>query len=67
MAIFKIEEVRNMSAEEIEDELRSLESELIRERGLVSAGGAPEKPGRIKEIRRTIAKIHTVQTERKTA
>jgi len=67
MAIFKIEEVRNMSAEEIEDELRSLESELIRERGLVSAGGAPEKPGRIKEIRRTIAKIQTVLTERKTA
>jgi large subunit ribosomal protein L29 len=56
MAIFKIEELRNMSEEEIEEELRSLESELIRERGLVTAGGAPEKPGRIKEIRKTIAR-----------
>jgi len=65
MAIFKIEELRNMSEEEIEDELKSLESELIRERGLVTAGGAPEKPGRIKEIRRTVAKIQTVMTERK--
>jgi large subunit ribosomal protein L29 len=65
MAIFKIEELRNMSEEEIEEELRSLESELIRERGLVTAGGAPEKPGRIKEIRKTIAKIQTVMTERK--
>jgi len=66
MAIFKVEELRNMSPEEITTQLHSLESELIRERGLVSAGGAPEKPGRIKEIRRTIARIKTIQTERAT-
>jgi large subunit ribosomal protein L29 len=65
MAIFKIDEIRNMNADEITEELRKLNSELIRERGIVTAGGAPEKPGRIKEIRRTIAKIKTVQTERK--
>jgi large subunit ribosomal protein L29 len=64
MAMLKIEDVRNMSAEEIEEELRSLESELIREKGIVAAGGAPEKPGRIRDIRRTIARIKTVQTER---
>lgn len=67
MAIFKIEELRNMSEDEIDDEMKSLISELIRERGLVTAGGAPEKPGRIKEIRRTIARIQTVMTERKAA
>jgi len=64
MAMLKIEDVRNMSAEEIEEELRSLESELIREKGIVAAGGALEKPGRIRDIRRTIARIMTVQTER---
>ena len=64
MAMLKIDDVRNMSAEEIEEELRSLESELIREKGVVAAGGAPEKPGRIRDIRRTIARIKTVQTER---
>jgi large subunit ribosomal protein L29 len=64
MAIFKIEELRSMSPEEITTQLHNLESELIRERGLVSAGGAPEKPGRIKEIRKTIARIMTVQRER---
>ena len=42
MAIFKMEELRNMSAEEIAEELKKLQSEIIRERGLVSAGGAPE-------------------------
>jgi large subunit ribosomal protein L29 len=63
MAIFKMDELRNMSTEEIAEELKKLQGEIIRERGLVSAGGAPEKPGRIKDIRRTIARIKTVQRE----
>ena len=65
MAIFKTDEIRNMNDEEITEELRKLENDLVRERGIVVAGGAPEKPGRIKDIRRTIARIKTVQTERK--
>ncbi len=65
MAIFRIDEIRNMSEQEIAEELHRLESDLIRERGIVVAGGAPEKPGRIKDIRRTIARIKTVQTERR--
>ncbi len=65
MAIFRVDEIRNMSEEEIAEELRKLESDLVRERGIVVAGGAPEKPGRIKDIRRTIARIKTIQQERK--
>ena len=65
MAIFKIDEIRNMNAEEISEELHKQENELTRERGVVTAGGAPEKPGRIRDIRRTIARIRTVETERK--
>ncbi|NYT01533.1 MAG: 50S ribosomal protein L29 [Methanosarcinales archaeon] len=64
MAIFKIDELRNMSADELADELHELQTELIRERGVVTAGGAPEKPGLLKDIRRTIARIKTVQRER---
>ncbi len=65
MAIFKMKEIRDMNDGEIAEELHKLELDLIRERGLVTAGGAPEKPGRIRDIRRTIARIKTVQTERK--
>ncbi len=65
MAIFKIDEIRNMNEEEIAEELRKLESDLVRERGVVTAGGAPEKPGRIRDIRKTIARINTVKRERK--
>ncbi|HHI30301.1 50S ribosomal protein L29 [Methanosarcinales archaeon ex4572_44] len=61
MAILRPDEIRNMSREEIADELLKLESDLVTERALASAGGAPEKPGRIQEIRRTIARIKTIQ------
>ncbi len=64
MAIFRVDELRNMSPEELGEELDALNSELIRERGLVVSGGAPEKPGRIKEIKRSIARIETIMKER---
>lgn len=63
MAILKTREIRTMSLEERADELENLNNELVRERALTSAGGAPENPGRIGEIRRTIARIKTIQHE----
>ncbi len=65
MAILRAEEVRKMNANEQQDELDKLKLELIRERAVASAGGAPENPGRVKEIRRTIARIKTIQKEPK--
>jgi len=63
MAILRSEEVRKMNTNERQEELDKLVMELIRERAITSAGGAPESPGQIKEIRRTIARIKTIQTE----
>jgi large subunit ribosomal protein L29 len=63
MAILRTTEIRAMTSEEREDELETLRSELVRERALTSAGGAPENPGRIGEIRRTVARIKTIQHE----
>jgi large subunit ribosomal protein L29 len=63
MAILRSEEVRKMNPDERQEELDKLVMELIRERAVTSAGGAPESPGKIKEIRRTIARIKTIQTE----
>lgn len=63
MAILRVDEIRNMSREERLDELENLNNELIRERAIASAGGAPENPGRIGEIRRTIARIKTINKE----
>ena len=63
MAILRTSEIRTMTTEERADELETLRSELVRERALTSAGGAPDNPGRIGEIRRTIARIMTIQHE----
>ena len=63
MAILRTSEIRAMTLDERADELETLRSELVRERALTSAGGAPENPGRIGEIKRTIARIKTIQNE----
>ncbi|MHC1579570.1 MAG: 50S ribosomal protein L29, partial [Candidatus Alkanophagales archaeon] len=52
---------------ELREELRELSMELLRERTKIAAGGALENPGRVREIRRTIARIKTVLGERRRA
>ncbi|MCZ7397858.1 MAG: 50S ribosomal protein L29 [Candidatus Methanoperedens sp.] len=65
MAILRVDEIRTMNNIEKQEELDKLKLELIRERAISSAGGAPDNPGRIKEIRKTIARIQTIQKEPK--
>ena len=63
MAIVHTEELRDMTPAEREAELEELETELLNSKAVKAAGGAPDNPGRIKELRRTIARIKTVQRE----
>lgn len=63
MAILKPEEIREMSSEERKEELENLRNELITERGISAAGGQPENPGRIREIKKAIARIKTIAKE----
>ena len=56
-------EIRDMTPAEREAELDDLETELLNEMSILAAGGAPENPGRIKEMRRAIARIKTIQRE----
>jgi len=63
MTILHPEEIRDMTPPEREAELEDLETELLNARAVQAAGGAPENPGRIKEIRRAIARIKTIQGE----
>ena len=65
MAILKIEELRGMDASTLAGRLRDLKAELSSEHGVIAAGGRPGNPGRIRELRRTIARIHTVACQRK--
>lgn len=58
-----MDEIRDMSHEEKLERLEEFENELLRLRTLVRSGGAVENPGRIKEIRRNIARIKTALNE----
>ncbi len=64
MAILRVKELRALSIQELEDKLKQLEAELRTEKGAVSSGVAPKNPGKIKEIRRTIARIKTIMKEK---
>ena len=57
------EEIRDMTPVEREAELDDLETELLNARAVQAAGGAPDDPGRIGELRRTIARVKTIQRE----
>jgi len=65
MAIVKAKEVRAMTEDKRAKQLADLKNELLKERAITSTGGAPESPGRIRELRRTIARIITIQKEEK--
>ena len=67
MAILRPKEVRNLSQDERKKQLQQLKTELAREKSAVASGTRPENPGRIKEIRRTIARILTIEKEPKKA
>lgn len=63
MAIHKAKDVRNMSDKDRAKNLKELRNELLKQRAITATGGAPESPGKIRELRRTIARILTIQKE----
>ena len=63
MSILHVDEIRDMTPAEREAELEELETELLNAEAVKAAGGAPDNPGRIGELRRTIARIKTIQRE----
>ena len=58
-----IKEIRDMSNEELNKEVVSLKEELFNLR-FQQATGQLENPARMREIKKTIARIKTVITER---
>ena len=63
MAILRSKDIRSMSKVERVKQLKDLRNELLRQRAITATGGAPENPGKIGELRRTIARILTIQRE----
>ena len=58
----KVNEIREMNAEELNQKLDSLKEELFNLRFQLATGQL-ENPMRIKEVKKTIARIKTIQRE----
>jgi large subunit ribosomal protein L29 len=63
MPILRMSEIRSMSPEDRARRLIELKIELMKLNAIIKAGGTVENYSRVREIRRTIARILTVQRE----
>ena len=64
--MMKINKIREMSSPDLEKELGELKTELFKLKFSLATNGL-ENPMKIKEVKKDIAKINTVLTERKIA
>ena len=63
MTIIKMNEIRELASEGRAKKVEELRAELLNLMGMVKTGGGVENPSRVKEIRRAIARILTVENE----
>jgi len=63
LPILRVKEIRDMSGEDRKKRLRELQTELVRLKTMIKAGGAIENPARVRELRKTIARILTIEGE----
>lgn len=63
MPIIRLKDIREMSSEDRKKRVMELRTELLRLKTMVKAGGAIDNPARVRELRKTIARILTVENE----
>ncbi len=63
MPLLRTKEIRGMDAEALAKKLTELRDELMHERGVAAMGGAPPNPGKIRALRKNIARILTIMRE----
>jgi large subunit ribosomal protein L29 len=61
--IIRLKDIRDLSPEERKKRVTELQTELVRLRTMTKAGGSIENTARIKELRKTIARILTIDRE----
>jgi len=66
MPILRVKEIRDMPSDERIKKLGELRTELLRLKTMIRAGGTVEDPSRVRELRKTIARILTIENEQKT-
>lgn len=62
--IVRPKDLRDMTEEDARKKLMDVQAELMRQKGKITSGGAPENPGRMKLLKRTVARILTIMKQR---
>ncbi len=62
----KIKDLRSMSAADLNEKLKELKIELMKNNAQVATGTTPKSPGQIKQIKKNIARINTIINEKET-
>jgi large subunit ribosomal protein L29 len=65
MAILRLKDIRDMSSEKRKEKITEFRTELARLKTMVEAGGSIDNPTQIRELRKTIARILTIEAEEK--
>lgn len=63
----KIKEIRELDQSAAREKIAELRAELARERSLIASGTRPEKPGKARKTKKTIARLFTVIREKELA
>ena len=64
MAILRSREIWEMEVEDIQEKLIELKAELAKNISKSSAAGVNENPGKIRELKRTIARVLTIMNQK---
>lgn len=64
MAILRSKEIWEMEIEDIQEKLVELKAELAKNVSKSSAAGVNENPGKIRELKRTIARVLTIMNQK---
>ena len=64
MAVLRKKDVRKLDSKETRKKLDELRLELSKERAKIDIGASVTSPGRIKHLRKAVARILTIERER---
>lgn len=63
MPIMRLKEMRDLPQQDRNKKLVELRTEFLRLQTMIRAGGTVENPARVKQLRKTIARLLTVENE----
>ena len=65
MAILRLKDIRDMSSDKRTAKINEFRTELSRLKTMIAAGGSIDNPSQIRELRKTIARMLTIESEEK--